>query len=615
MAASPPASYASASATPQDTIPHEHHLQAITQAWQHLHSSHPAIVSTAAIILAFALLLPLLYWLALPKPLPGIPYNKASARRLLGDVPALTHHMTQDQGTFASYLANTLVSLNAPLVQVFIRPLSRPLLVLGDFRESQDVLGHRGKDFDRSSSLGDLVRGIGPDHHVLLKTNDAWKAQRRLIQDLMTPSFLNRIAGPAMHQSMLVLLDLWREKARIAAGRPWDARHDINWETLDAVHAFSYGADFGHSASKPTLDVVRALDAQAVKKLRSGGGPDEPVVFPEGKVDELAEASMTLMHTCTEVQGSPVPNLKWKYIMRKPRVRRATAVKERIMREEVESAVASVERDKGQKVKSAADQMVVREKKVAEREGRKPDYFSRAMMDELFGFVVAGHDTTSTTMLWSVKILAENQSAQTELRDLLRASYTAAWSEGRDPSIEDITGTPIPYLDAFLEELMRCANTVPIVDREALVDTELLGYHIPKGTVISCLASGPSLTAPPFEIAESKRHQTQGSGKEGAKRVSWDPSDATLFKPERWLVDGKFDPLAGPQLAFGLGTRQCYGKRLAYLKLRIGIVLLVWDFEVLRCPEALSSFWPTQLMSSEPKDCYLRLREIVRDGR
>lgn len=211
-------------------------------------------------------------------------------------------------------------------------------------------------------------------------------------------------------------------------------------------------------------------------------------------------------------------------------------------------------------------------------------------------------------MCWAVKYLADYPPAQAKLRETLVSAFAAAASQNRNPSIEDITNTQIPYLDAYLEEVMRCANTVPIVDREAIVDTELLGYHIPKGTQISCLVTGPSMTTPPFEIDESRRHRGAPANKQAA-RTAWDPQDMAAFEPERWLVGGRFDPLAGPQIAFGLGTRQCYGKRLAYLKLRIGIVLLVWNLECLPCPPSFSGHEPALVMSNEPKDCFMCLRE------
>jgi cytochrome P450 len=43
----------------------------------------------------------------------------------------------------------------------------------------------------------------------------------------------------------------------------------------------------------------------------------------------------------------------------------------------------------------------------------------------------------------------------------------------------------------------------------------------------------------------------------------------------------EFDPSAKPVLAFGLGLRGCFGKRLAYVEIRILITLIIWNFELL----------------------------------
>lgn len=82
------------------------------------------------------------------------------------------------------------------------------------------------------------------------------------------------------------------------------------------------------------------------------------------------------------------------------------------------------------------------------------------------------------------------------------------------------------------------------------------------------------------------------------------------FKPERWIVGGEFDATAGPQLAFGLGTRGCYGKRLVYVEMRVLLTLIVWNFELLLCSTALSSYKSILITTHEPQQCYVRLREI-----
>ncbi|RAL04563.1 cytochrome P450 monooxygenase [Aspergillus ibericus CBS 121593] len=560
----------------------------------------------------------LAYRALLPKPIPGIPYNAASAKKLLGDVPAMMSHMaTTDGGTFITYVLQTMKTLNAPLIQVFIRPMSKPLLILGDFPEAHDILVRRTKEFDRSHTLGDLVSGLAPDHHIHLKTNAAWKAQRRLVQDLMTPSFLYNVAGPVIHQHVSTMVELWRTKGRIADGRPFAAADDINHMALDAVTAFAFGEGFDHNATKPTLAAVQSMSAEEKERVKQMD-QSQPVLFPQGAVDEALQATLDLTETVGEVQGNPVPSLTWAYVVRKPKIKKAIQIKEDYIRQELVKGVERLHPEGEVVIKSAIDQMIVREKALAEKDGRQPDYFSRVIIDETFGFVFAGHETTSTTLCWGLKFLADQPDAQTKLRLALEAGFPAAYAAGRNPSIQEITGSNIPYLDATMEEILRCAGTAPVVDREALVDTELLGHPIPKGTVVTCLVTGPSMMSPGFDIDQTRRSpSSQTAEKEGQFR-SWDPADMARFNPDRWIVQTEkgdhFNAVAGPQLAFGLGTRGCYGKRLVYLEMRTLLASVLWNFELLPCPSNLSGYQASLITTNEPKQCYVRLREIQRSG-
>ena len=71
---------------------------------------------------------------------------------------------------------------------------------------------------------------------------------------------------------------------------------------------------------------------------------------------------------------------------------------------------------------------------------------------------------------------------------------------------------------------------------------------------------------------------------------------------------------AGPTLPFGLGVRGCFGRRLAYLELRILVTLLVWHLEFLPCPPVLSSYAARDRLTHSPTQCYVRLRclEVAR---
>ena len=91
-------------------------------------------------------------------------------------------------------------------------------------------------------------------------------------------------------------------------------------------------------------------------------------------------------------------------------------------------------------------------------------------------------------------------------------------------------------------------------------------------------------------------------------------SDVAAFRPERWLVQKEkgdaFNVTAGPVLAFGLGLRGFFGKRLAYLEMRILLTLIIWNFELLQCPPALSGYDSVLVSANRPKDCYVRLRSL-----
>ncbi len=181
------------------------------------------------------------------------------------------------------------------------------------------------------------------------------------------------------------------------------------------------------------------------------------------------------------------------------------------------------------------------------------------------------------------------------------------------PCAEDIVKREIPYLDAVIEEILRCTQTNGAV-RKAKVDTEVLGYHIPAGTDVYMLSNGPSFMSPGFEIEESRRSPSSqaNNGKSGGV---WNTTDMGTFKPERWLAHDEkgaevYDAQAGPHLAFGLGPRGCFGKKLAYTQLRIMIVLVVWEFELKKSPPELSGYGAEEKLTRRPQQCFVRLGSL-----
>ncbi|ROW13216.1 hypothetical protein VPNG_04881 [Cytospora leucostoma] len=550
-----------------------------------------------------------LYRWLLPKPLPGIPYNPEATKKLFGDLPSLISEVAET-GDMSGWIRKQAERTGAPVTQIFLKPFGKPSLLVCDFREAQDVMVHRTKEFDRSDFVGELFDGIGRGHHITLKTGPEWKIHRRLLQDLMSPGFLHDVAAPSIYASSLNVLRLWELKADMADGRPFPASKDVFNAALDAVLAFGFGAGFKENATKAQLQLLQDFPAEKLNR----GSADDPVDFPTAHIGDALSGMVALTHAVERVRSYPNLRVGWWFLTRDKGVKAAVKAKDDCLHEELDKAVqARVEhREKGDVwVRSAVDHMVDREARLAEKEGRQPDFHSPAIMVEVFGFIVAGHDTTSNTLCWGVKFLAEHQEVQQRLRNDLQAAFSAAREEGRLPTADEITKTNLPYLEATMEEILRVGNTVPILDRDATQDTTLLGYPVPKGTHMFFLNTGPSMLTPAFELDESKRSPHSRE----AKTRAWPNEDIGKFKPERWLTveNGRevFDSQAGPTLPFGTGLRGCFGKRLAYLELRLLLTLVVWNFEFLQCPADLAGYDAIDGVVHGPKKCFVRLRKVA----
>lgn len=67
----------------------------------------------------------LLYRAALPKPIPGIPYNKEATKNLFGDVPTFMKYHAETSELY-SWLVKQCAKLDSPIIQVFMRPFGKP---------------------------------------------------------------------------------------------------------------------------------------------------------------------------------------------------------------------------------------------------------------------------------------------------------------------------------------------------------------------------------------------------------------------------------------------------------------------------------------------------------
>ncbi|CAI0647583.1 unnamed protein product [Colletotrichum noveboracense] len=524
----------------------------------------------------------------LPKPLAGIPYNEKAASHVLGDIPEMMGYVLRTKRMFC-WLTSLTTRHKSPIIQAFIKPGSLPWVVLTDPFECQDILLRR-KDF-----FGELIGGILPEQHIQFRSADPkFKRPRNLINHLMAPTFITQVSAPEVYKSISTLIKVWQIKCEQAKGRPFWAHHDITHAALDSIFASSFGLPKSQSI---TIQQLNAVEQSAPEIL---GGANEEVVFAEGTIPELFAAVLTLTNSVTDTQLSPAPVLT-SWVLRKfPYMKKATAVKDGYIRDRITESVQLIEGGKTEPW-SALHSVLLREREVAAKEDRKPDYYKRSIFNEFFGFMMAGHDTSATAMAWGVKYLADNPASQDRLRNAMRAALPEAVKEKRAPTYQELIKAQVPYLDAVVEEVL------------------LLGRHIPKGTNVFLMANGPGYLEPHMPVDDKSRSPGARRDQNKALTGAWADDDIAAFRPERWLKhdenakdesDWVFDPMAGPTLAFGLGPRGCFGKRLGLQTLKIEIALIVWHFQLLPLPSELNGYEGVQRFAREPTQCYVRLKNV-----
>ncbi|XP_056590041.1 cytochrome P450 2B4-like [Triplophysa dalaica] len=158
---------------------------------------------------------------------------------------------------------------------------------------------------------------------------------------------------------------------------------------------------------------------------------------------------------------------------------------------------------------------------------------------------LAGTDTTATTIRWGLIFLMENP----EVQERCHEEIVQVLGYDGQPSMDD--RDKLPYTQATVHEIQRCANIVPFgVVHATTQPTKLRGYNIPKGTMIMT-----NLT----RIFSDEKH--------------WKSPDT--FNPENFLDENRHFYKPEAFIPFSLGPRVCPGETLARTELFLYIVTLL----------------------------------------
>ncbi|KAL4940564.1 hypothetical protein BDV06DRAFT_223938 [Aspergillus oleicola] len=200
---------------------------------------------------------------------------------------------------------------------------------------------------------------------------------------------------------------------------------------------------------------------------------------------------------------------------------------------------------------------------------------------ELALTVVAGSDTTSTTVCAVLWYLAQNPSTYNTLASIVRSTFS---------SLEDIHSGPILancyYVHACIKEALRISPAVSgcLYRTVGPGGTMIDGHHVPAGAGV-----GIGI----YSIHHSETYY----------------AEPNTFAPDRWLDDEEtmINPSNNPNeqepyTPFSLGSRSCSGQHLAGLEAALALATTIWRYDFVLANGLGGGFEGGRFGRTDPKE-------------
>ncbi|MFJ8621573.1 cytochrome P450 [Kitasatospora sp. NPDC093550] len=373
---------------------------------------------------------------------------------------------------------------------------------------AQQVLGGEAANFRKDNAFYDELRtSVG--NGLLTSQDGDYQRQRRLIQPLFTRRRVDGYAG-AIAQEVKSLTERWRT----APDGVVDAADEMSRFALRTVARILFGADVEEAVAV----VQRSFPVLGEYVKDRGFAPVRvPRSWPTPGNRRGLEAQRALYEICDRI------------------------IAERAARgggdEDADDLLTLLGRARGE-------------------DGERLD--PSELRDQVLVFMLAGHETTATSLAFALHLLAKHP----EQRKLAREEARTVLA-GRAPTAADLEA--LPYLTRVLKEAMRLYPAAALTGRRAVAETVIDGYVIPAGAQV---VVAPLVT---------HRHPDH-----------W--VDPERFDPDRFLPEEEKARHRYAWFPFGGGPRACIGQHFSMLEsvLTLGAVLRDFDVEAVDRRVALS---------------------------
>ncbi|KAJ7272927.1 cytochrome P450 [Mycena rebaudengoi] len=394
---------------------------------------------------------------------------------------------------------------------IHLRVLGTSIIVISSAETAQELLSERSaiySDRPRSTMLNEMVGGdfLFP----FMSNGETWRRHRRLFHGEFQALAARRFRAQERKNAHKLVQNLLRQPD-------------------------SFNQQFKHAVSANILSIAYGIDCAPF---------DDPYI----KIGENAIAAMRLAAVPGKFLVDILPALKHvpSWLPGAGFKRKAIAWKAM--------------------VDSMVDEPFLAAKRAVESGMARPSFVTNSLssMDEqsdqitqeidlkqVAGSMYAGSDTSRTALLFFIKAMMENptaqKAAQVEIDTVLRRGHLPDFDDQED----------MPYTIAIVKELLRWRPNAPIgIPHYLKVEDEYRGYRIPAGSVIIA-----NIWAMVHDEA-----------------VYPNPD---MFKPERFLRDGKLNTdSTNVDPWWGFGRRSCPGKFVAEDMIWIIVVSILAVFEI-----------------------------------
>ncbi|MEM1127798.1 MAG: cytochrome P450 [Bacteroidota bacterium] len=355
-----------------------------------------------------------------------------------------------------------------------------------------EILVTKASTYVKGSAYRNLAQVIGEGLVVL--DGEDWRADHRIIR-------------PGLHKRALSGMVATVNAACDEAFRRWDAETKAYHPVVGPLRLIALHV-IGEALLGTTL--------QALQRAR------------------LSEQAMEAMHLLTRKNWSllPLPE-RWPTPLNR-RLQRIRLSMLRFLEAQVERRLQSGLGDRG----DVLDLLLLNH-----LSDQEPRLSRRRVLHELLTLFVAGYDTTSSALAWSLYYLAQHPkvlaAVQTEVDAVLGP---------RPPTWEDVP--KLTAVGRVFEEALRLNPPIHTLIRESTAPDTLGGYHVPAGSLVFLSLYGANRSP-----------------------VHW--ADPNRFRPERFTTHSgpRYDPRAC--VPFGAGPRRCLGALFGTVEAKVVLARVV----------------------------------------